>query len=51
MLGKISNVIFLGYAHWFIYITISQLKDRYISVYQARYAISVVAKYIDTARL
>ena len=30
-------------------IIISQLRDRYISVDQARYATSIVAKYLDTA--
>ena len=30
-------------------IRISQMKDDYISVDQARYATSVVAKYLDTA--
>ena len=40
---------FLGYAHWFISIIISQLKDHSISVDQARYATSIVAKLLDTA--
>ena len=40
---------FLGYAHWFMSIIIYQLKDHSISVDQARYATSVVAKYLDTA--
>ena len=40
---------FLGYAHWFMSIIISQLKDHSISVDQARYATSVVVKYLDTA--
>ena len=44
-------MIFLGYAHWFMSIRISQLKDNYISVYQARYSTSIVAKYLDTARV
>ena len=48
-LGKIFRVKFLGYSHWFISIKISQMKDHYISVDQARYATSVVAKYSDTA--
>ena len=30
-------------------IRISQLKEHYISVDQARYATSIVAKYLDTA--
>ena len=40
---------FLGYAHWFTSIRISQLKDHSISVDQARYATSIVAKYLDTS--
>ena len=40
---------FLGYAHWFMSIRISQLKDHYISVDQAKYATSIVEKYLDTA--
>ena len=40
---------FLGYAHWFMSIIISQLKDHSISVDQARYATSIVGKYLDTA--
>ena len=40
---------FLGHAHWFMSIIISQLKDHSISVDQARYATSIVAKYLDTA--
>ena len=40
---------FLGYAHWFMSIRISQLRDHSISVDQARYATSIVAKYLDTA--
>ena len=39
---------FLGYAHWFMSIIISELKDNYISVDQARYAASIVEKYMDT---
>ena len=48
-LGKRFHVNFLGYAHWFMSIIISQMKDRSISVDQARYATSIVAKYLDTA--
>ena len=48
-LGKRFNVNFLGYAHWFMSIRISQMKGHSISVDQARYATSVVAKYLDTA--
>ena len=48
-LGKIFHVNFLGHAHWFMPIRISQLKDNSIYVDQARYATSIVAKYFDTA--
>ena len=41
----------LGYAHWFISIRISQLKDHYSSADQARYDTSIVAKYLDTATI
>ena len=37
-LGKIFHVNFLGFAHWFMSIRISQLKDHFISVDQTRYA-------------
>ena len=50
-LGKRFHVNFLGYAHWFMLIRISQLKDHSISVDQARYATSIVAKYLDTAKV
>ena len=46
--GKRYHVNFLGYAHWFIYIRISQLKYHYILVDQYRYYTSVVEKYINT---
>ena len=46
-LGKRFHVNFLGYAHWFMSIRIFQLKDHSISVEQARYATSIVAKYLD----
>ena len=39
---------FLGFAHWFMSIIIYHLKDHSISVDQARYATSIVAKYLDT---
>ena len=39
----------LGYEHWFMSIRISQMKDHSISVYQARYATSIVDKYLDIA--
>ena len=50
-LGNIFHVKFLGYAHWFISASISQLKDYYISMVQDRYATYVVAKYTDTATI
>ena len=43
-LGKISHVNFLGYAHWFMSIRISQMNDHSISVDQARYDNSIVEK-------
>ena len=46
-LGKRFHVNFLVYAHWFMSILISQMKDHYISVYQDRYANSIVSKYLD----
>ena len=48
-LGKRFHVNFLVFAHWFMSIRISQLKDHSISVELARYATSIVAKYLDTA--
>ena len=48
-LGKRFHVKFLGFAHWFMSIRISQLKDHSISVDQARYATSIVTKYLDTS--
>ena len=50
-LGKIFHVKFLVFAHWFMSIRISQLKDHSISVDQDRYATSIVAKYLDTAKI
>ena len=50
-LGKRFHAKFLGYAHWFMSIMISQLKDRSISVDQASYATYVVAKYLDTTTI
>ena len=47
-LVKIFHVNFLGYAHWFMSIIISQMKDHSIHADQARYDTSVVAKYLDT---
>ena len=48
-LGNRFHVSFLVYAQWFMSIIISQMKDHYISVDQARYYNSIVAKYLDTA--
>ena len=48
-LGNIFFVDFLGYAHWFMSIRISEFKDNSISVDQARYATPFVPKYLDTA--
>ena len=48
-LGKRFHVNFFGYAHWFMSIRISQMKDHTISTYQARYSNYIVAKYLDTA--
>ena len=42
---------FLGYAHWFMSIRISQIKDPSISVDQYRYDTSVVANNLDTATI
>ena len=43
-LGEIFYVKFLGYAHWFMLIRTSQMKDNSISMDQARYATCVVEK-------
>ena len=48
-LGKRFHVNFLGYAHWFMSIRNSLLKDPSVLVDQARYATSMVAKYLDTS--
>ena len=50
-LGKRFNVKLLGYAHWFVSIRISLLKEHYISVDQARYSKYVVSKYLDTVTI
>ena len=47
-LVKIFHVNFLGYAHCFMLIIISQMKDHSISVDQAIYDTSNVAKYVYT---
>ena len=41
---KTFHVNLLGYAHWFMSIIISQMKDHSISVDEARYANSTVEK-------
>ena len=48
-LVKRFHVNFLVYSHWSKSIRISQMKDHSISVDQARYATSVVSKYLDTS--
>ena len=50
-LGKIFSVNFLGYAHWFTSIRISQIKDHSILLHQARYDTYIVAKYPETATI
>ena len=50
-LGKRFHVNLLGYANWFISIRISQIRDHSISVYQSRYATSIMAKYLDTDKV
>ena len=47
-LGKRYHIKFLGFAHWFMSIRISQLKDHSILVYQSRYDTSIVEKCLDT---
>ena len=49
--GKRFHLKFLGYAHWFMFISISRLKYHYISVDQARYDTSVVEEYINTSTI
>ena len=48
-LGNRFHVNFLGFSHWFMSIKISQLNDNSISMDQAIYATSIVAKYVSTA--
>ena len=48
-IGNRFHVKFLGYSHWFMSIRIYQMKEHYIPVDQARYATSIVVKYLDTA--
>ena len=47
-LGKRFHVNLLGHEHCFMSIIMSQIRDHSISVDQARYATSIVAKYLDT---
>ena len=47
-LGNRFHVEFLGYAYWFMPISISQMKDHSISVDQDRSATYILAKYLDT---
>ena len=48
--GNRFHVNFLGYVHWFMSIRTSKMKDHSISVDQAKYATSIVAKYLDTEK-
>ena len=50
-LGKILLVNFILYSHWFMFIRILQLKEHYISLDQAIYDTSGVAKYLYTAKI
>ena len=47
-LEKRFHVKFIGFSHWFISVSISHIKDSYISVDQARYDTSILSKYLDT---
>ena len=46
-LGNIFHLNLLGYAHWFMSIRMSQMNYYAVSEYWARYATSIVAKYLD----
>ena len=48
-LGKRSHMNFLGYEHYFMSIRIYQMKYHSITVDQARYVTSIVAKYLYNA--
>ena len=48
-LGNRFHVNFLGYAHWFMPIRISQMKDHSIPVNQDRYATYIAVKYYVNA--
>ena len=43
------HVNLLQYAHWFMLIRISQIKDHYISVDQSIYSTYIVEKYLDNS--
>ena len=47
-LGNVYHVKSLGYEHWFISISISQLKYHSIPLDKAIYATSVVVNHLDT---
>ena len=49
-IGNILHVNFLGYAHCFMSLRISQMRAHYISVYQDIYATSILDKNLDTAK-
>ena len=48
-IGKICHLNFLGYAHLFMSVSISQIKDHSISVDKDMYDTSIVVKYLDTS--
>ena len=50
-LGIRLHVNFFGYAHWFMSIIIPLIKDHSVSVYQDRYATSIVTKYLETVKV
>ena len=50
-LGKILHVKLLGYTHWFMSISLSQIKDCSILVDQAVYATSIVVKYLYSDKM
>ena len=50
-LGNRLHVNLLVYSHWFMSIRIYQMKYHSISVDQARYAVSIVAKYLYTSKV
>ena len=48
---NIFHLNFLGYAHWFVSIRISQLKYHYITVYKDRYSTPDVSNYLEIATI